>query len=210
MNDPVSLTQRRSERVEGKPKKRVYLRTVGLADALDKHFGDSEWHDLEDAVEKLGHIIPAEIAHRRVMHSLRQNKKPVAESMDDMVRRGRRWLIAKAISDAGGEPGGPGIREKWRSFRLAPGKAGRNHGGRHPNAKHTDEEVRALLLTWYQGGTTQQDLALKYGLSRQWMSALVTGRVWTHLDHEDIKRQVREERGQDRQGGRGGRRTTSG
>lgn len=192
--EPVSIEQQRAKRSE---RSKLTLRSVGVAKALDEHFGDNQWHTIEEVVEKIGHLVPAEIAARRIQNSIdhNENSNLKEDDLSEQVFRGRRWILSKALSSIGAESGGPGRRLRWSRFRLAPGKGGRNFGGRHPLSKHTDEEIEHLLLLWFKGGVTQKELAEQFGISKSWVYSLLSKKVWKHIDHEAIQRRALAERG---------------
>lgn len=55
------------------------------------------------------------------------------------------------------------------------------HGAQHQRAKLTDTAVRSIRSEYEPGQTTLQQLADRYGVTKQTVSAVVNGRTWRHL-----------------------------
>lgn len=63
------------------------------------------------------------------------------------------------------------------NVRDAKAKGRHAHGGRHGNAKLTDEQVREAL----NSTETQAELAARFGVTRQAISDIRRGSRWSHL-----------------------------
>ncbi len=54
-------------------------------------------------------------------------------------------------------------------------------GSRHPNAKLTEADVRAIRTEYAAGGVTQRSIGEKYGVDKDCISIIITRKAWKHV-----------------------------
>lgn len=74
-----------------------------------------------------------------------------------------------------------GTRGDNNRDRAAKGRSAR--GETHPKATMNEAVARKILDLYRAGGITQQQLADQFGVGRQAVQALTSGRRWKHLHH---------------------------
>ena len=72
------------------------------------------------------------------------------------------------------------IKHQHRMVNPYAPRRGVMQGSGNPRAVLTDDDVRRLRRL-YQQGTTQPELAAKYGISRNHVSNIVTRKNWRHI-----------------------------
>jgi len=55
------------------------------------------------------------------------------------------------------------------------------HGERHNLARLTEEQVLLIRQMWQQGGVTQADIGVQFGIGKQQVSDIVRGNSWKRL-----------------------------
>lgn len=55
------------------------------------------------------------------------------------------------------------------------------HGEQHPHHKLTADDVLAIRATYVPGAVTLADLAERYGVSKQTISVILSGKSWGWL-----------------------------
>jgi len=72
-----------------------------------------------------------------------------------------------------------GTHAENQADRLRDGTSTR--GIKHPQAKLTEEQVRAIRTIYSAGNISQERLAKEYGVSRETISHIVQRRLWSHI-----------------------------
>lgn len=166
------------------------IRSVGLRDALTNQFNDGQWHYTEEAVAKLGHMIPPEIAVRRYTASIEYKKtKETAErvlagvDLETKIMRGRRIVIKDALRFVSAEArSGPGTRDRWAQFRIPEGLVRPRHQGESfENSVLTDEKVAEMFRVYIAGTPTHRELARRFGTHVSNISKIFQGKAWKHV-----------------------------
>lgn len=60
-------------------------------------------------------------------------------------------------------------------------KGRHTHGATHPQAKLTNEQVRAVRLLQREGKLKPREIAVRVGLTRRQVYRLHTGKTWRHV-----------------------------
>ena len=154
------------------------LTSRGLAAAIAGRFADGEWHIVDEVVAACGHLIPPEIAVRRIARNWRGDLRA---SVSEQVELGRRWIILKTLPTLGAEAGGQRLRDKWVRFRLPVGEYGMARGSRHPEALLNEEKVKEIRIRYALGSATQKELAREYGVAPSAISMVVRRKSWRHV-----------------------------
>lgn len=153
------------------------LQSTGLRAAIADRFADDGWHVVDEVVALCGHLVPPEIALRRVRERESGASLPLAER----VEYGRRILIKKHLKLMGAEPGGPVYRQKWDRFCLKRGTYGYLRGEQCRNAKVTESQVREMRARHAAGGVTATALAADYGVTPSMVGHILARRSWRHV-----------------------------
>jgi len=153
------------------------LQSTGLRPMIVERFADDDWHVVDEVVAACGHLIPPEIALRRV----REYGGGAQLALGERVEYGRRILIKKHLWRMGAEPGGPTYRQRWDRFRLKRGTYGYVRGERCPHAKVTEAQVREMRARHAAGGVTAVDLAADYGVTPSMVGHILARRSWKHV-----------------------------
>ena len=66
--------------------------------------------------------------------------------------------------------------------KVAKGRQAKQKGIEHGNAKLTDEKVREIRKEYAAGGILQRELAEKYEISQRTVSAIITKKLWKHIE----------------------------
>lgn len=72
------------------------------------------------------------------------------------------------------------VADMMRKGRQSMGQ--RHRGERHPFAKLTDEQVRAMRREYAAGGTSHGKLSSKYGVSERAVLNILHRKTWIHVD----------------------------
>ena len=147
------------------------LASDGLWAALVRQFADGHWHTIDEAVAMVGHIIPPEIALRRLKRTAPD--APVVER----IEKGRSLVVSVVIKSHGTEQ--QAINGGRRAFRIP---IGTSEPGRHPNTKLSDEQVRDIRRRHDAGGVTMKQLAPEYGVSPSQVSNVIHRKCWAHVE----------------------------
>lgn len=103
-----------------------------------------------------------------------------ADNMRDMAARGRSFR---------GEPR-RALMRRVAARGMAHGThtrpEGRPRGERNGHAKLTEATAREVRAAYAAGGTTQRELAARFGVTQMTVSDLVTRKTWAHVGAEEM------------------------
>lgn len=172
------------------------LQSRGLAQALYTQFDDGQWHTLEEAVARCGHLIPIELALRRY-NGRGLAKEPL--SMESRIDTGRRQIISECLRSRKTQHEKVGKWARGRFLLLAPlPKRGGEH---HVSAKLTNQIAADVLLAnaryraGYredEGGFPLRALAETYGVVYSTLQQLCAGESWRHLPRPMVEKKQKE------------------
>jgi hypothetical protein len=155
------------------------LASHGLNEAIVRAFADGAWHSTDEVVAVCGHLIPPEIALRR-LKTARSDTLPAPLGL--RVERGRMLMIRAIVATLGAEPGGERTWGKWVRFRLPAGQWGREYGTQagstKPQSKLTEEQVREIRARYASGQATRASLGEEYGVHATVIGRIIAGTAW--------------------------------
>ena len=64
---------------------------------------------------------------------------------------------------------------------VAKGRNADRKGEKHPMVKLTENDVREIRTRYAEGGITQEDLGIKYGVKRETISYIILRKNWKHI-----------------------------